>query len=226
MKLENHIITYHSTAIEGCLLTADEIRLFLNKGVSPAGKSIIDVLMVKDHDAALTYTLEIAVKRNPITVELIKHINALIMKNTGSIYNTPLGQVDASNGEFRKGNVNAGGTYFPGYNKVEKLTKEFVRSLQEKMLLLNPNNIEDQLNLSFAAHYNLVSIHPFYDGNGRTSRLIMNYIQAYYGLPLGTVFIEDKEEYFTALRKSRYEDNIDWIITFMHKEYKKSFGLN
>ena len=226
MKLENHIITYHSTAIEGCLLTADEIRLFLNKGVLPAGKSIIDVMMVKDHDAALAYTLETTVKRKPITVELIKHINTLIMKNTGSIYNTPLGQVDASNGEFRKGNVSAGGTYFPGYDKVEKLTKEFVHSLQEKMLLLNPDNIEDQLNLSFTAHYDLVSIHPFYDGNGRTSRLIMNYIQAYYRLPLGTVFIEDKEEYFTALRKSRYEDNIDWISAFMHKEYKKSSGLN
>jgi Fic family protein len=49
-----------------------------------------------------------------------------------------------------------------------------------------------QLELSFAAHFNHVTIHPFYDSNGRTSRLLMNFIQQFSSLPLAIVFKEDK----------------------------------
>lgn len=170
-KLETHIITYHSTAIEGSLLTEDETRLFLNEDILPERKPASHVMMVKDHDSALKYILETAALKKPITVELIRFINALVMKNTGSIYNTPLGEVNASNGEFRKGNVSAGGSYFPGYNKVERLLKELVLSLQETIQMISPTDTEKQLNLSFTAHYDLVSIHPFYDGNGRTWKI-------------------------------------------------------
>lgn len=203
-------------------MTEEETRLLLDANIAPEGKSINHVMMVKDHNNALNYILETATLRKPITVELIRFINALVMKNTGSIYYTSLGEVNASNGEFRKGNVSAGGSYFPSYDKVERLLKELVLSLQETIQMISPTDTEKQLDLSFIAHYDLVLIHPFYDGNGRTSRLLMNYIQAYYGLPLGTVFLEDKQEYFTALRKSKSENSIDWISAFMHKEYEKS----
>lgn len=221
MKSANHIITYHSTAIEGSLLTEDETRLLLDEAILPERKPASHVMMVKDHNAALKYILETAATMKPITVELIRFINALVMKNTGSIYNTPLGQVNASNGEFRKGNVSAGGSYFPGYDKVERLLKELVLSLQATMQMISLTDTEKQLDLSFTAHYNLVSIHPFYDGNGRTSRLLMNYIQAYYGLPLGIVFMEDREEYFSALRESGKKDDIQPIRLFLYKEYEK-----
>lgn len=221
MKSANHIITYHSTAIEGSLLTEDETRLLLDEDILPERKPASHVMMVKDHNAALKYILATAATMKPITVELIRFINALVMKNTGSIYNTPLGQVNASNGEFRKGNVSAGGSYFPGYDKVERLLKELVLSLQATMQMISLTDTEKQLDLSFTAHYNLVSIHPFYDGNGRTSRLLMNYIQAYYGLPLGIVFMEDREEYFSALRESGKKDDIQPIRLFLYKEYEK-----
>lgn len=203
-------------------MTEEETRLLLDANIAPEGKPINHVMMVKDHNNALNYILETAALRKPITVVLIRFINELVMKNTGSIYNTSLGKVNASNGEFRKGNVSVGGSYFPSYDKVERLLKELVLSLQETIQMISPTDTEKQLNLSFTAHYDLVSIHPFYDGNGRTSRLLMNYIQAYYGLPLGTVFLEDKEEYFMALRECRKRDNIDPIRFFMHKEYEKT----
>jgi Fic family protein len=178
-------------------------------------------MMAKDHSVALKYILETAATMKPITVELIRFINALVMKNTGSIYNTPLGQVNASNGEFRKGNVSAGGSYFPGYDKVERLLNELVLSLQATMQMISLTDTKKQLDLSFTAHYNLVSIHPFYDGNGRTSRLLMNYIQAYYGLPLGIIFMQDRDEYFSALRESGKKDDSEPIRLFMYKEYEK-----
>lgn len=204
-------------------MTEEEARLLLNANIAPEGKPINHVMMVKDHNNALNYILETAALRKPITVDLIRFINALVMKNTGSIYNTSLGEVNASNGEFRKGNVSAGGSYFPSYDKLERLLKELVLSIQETIQMISHTDTEKQLNLSFTAHYDLVSIHPFYDGNGRTSQLLMNYIQAYYVLPLGTVFLEDKEEYFIALRECRKRDNIDPIKIFMYKEYGKAF---
>jgi Fic family protein len=79
--------------------------------------------------------------------------------------------------------------------------------------------------LSFAAHFDLVSIYPFYDGNGRTSRLLMNYIQAVFGLPLAIVFKEDKSDYFTALQESRKQENIQPFYTFMYLQYEKYLTL-
>jgi Fic family protein len=77
------------------------------------------------------------------------------------------------------------------------------------------------LELSFAAHFDLVTIHPFYDGNGRTSRLLMNYIQAYYKLPLAIVYKEDRAEYFQALTQSRKKEDTGVFLKFMKGQYKK-----
>lgn len=78
---------------------------------------------------------------------------------------------------------------------------------------------KDKINLSFDAHFNLVSIHPFYDGNGRTSRLLMNYLQAYYNLPLAIVHNEAKAEYIEALIQTREKDDINIFRAFMSEEY-------
>ena len=173
--------------------------------------------MVTDHYKALIYVIEQANKKTPISVELIKNIGALVLKNTGSVYETILGTVDASKGEFRKGNVMAGSTYFPNYDKVGRLMNDLVSTIQNKM---NTNlSIEEQVNLSFDAHFNMVSIHPFYDGNGRSSRLLMNYIQKYYNLPLAIVNSESKVDYIEALIETREKEDISIFRDFMKQEY-------
>jgi len=130
-----------------------------------------------------------------------------------------LGDVDASKGEFRKGNVSAGGSYFVNFDKVPAYTSKLVLSLTEKME--EKLSISDKINLSFSAHFDLVTIHPFYDGNGRTSRLLMNYIQAVYGLPLAIVFKEDKADYYTALQEARKQENLNPFYIFMYGQYSK-----
>ncbi len=109
---------HHSTSIEGSTLTEVETRLLLDEGITPKGKPLIHSLMVKDYYGALKFVLESANAKNLITVEFIQQFNACVMKTTGNVYNTVFGEIDASKGMFRKGNVSAGGSYFPSYDKV------------------------------------------------------------------------------------------------------------
>ncbi len=216
----NHIsIVHHSTVLEGSTLTEVETQVLINEGLTPKGKPLTDSLMVTDHFSALTFVLEQAEKKRPISVELIQEINSLAIRNTGSVYNTVFGAVDAAKGEFRKGNVTAGSTYFPNYDKVEKLTKELSDKINQMMK--SDISLTNQLKISYDAHYSLVSIHPFYDGNGRTSRLLMNYIQAYYNLPLAIVHKENKADYIQALIDTREKQDFSIFRDFMDIEYTR-----
>lgn len=220
-RLREYTITHHSTAIEGSTLTENETRLLLEEGATPKGKPLQDSLKVKDHYLALRFCIERAKQHQPVTESLVRSLSALVMKNTGSLYNTVLGQIDASKGEYRKGNVSAGGCYFPAYDKVERMTTELAENIQKEMNAIEAGNIAAKINLSFAAHYNLVSIHPFYDGNGRTSRLLMNYLQRRFDLPMAIVFNEDKEVYYKALQQSRSVKSIIPFNEFMCHQYSK-----
>lgn len=210
-------IVHHSTKIEGSTLTEVEAQVLINEGLTPKGKVLHDSLMVTDHFSALEFTIKEAKQKRLVSVQLIKDINSLVIRNTARIYNTIFGTIDTSTGVFRKGNVTAGSTYFPNFDKVELFTQKLVTAINEQM---QPNiTMQEQLVLSFMAHFNLVSIHPFYDGNGRTSRLLMNYIQAFYGLPLAIVHNESKVEYIQALIDSREQEDSSIFIKFMSQEY-------
>jgi len=152
-----------------------------------------------------------------ITPEFIQQINSQVMKQTGTVYQTVFGELNSSKGVFRKGNVSAGNSYFVNFDKVPNL----VKVLCEKIEKANKESVWDQLNLSFDAHFDLVSIHPFYDGNGRTSRLLMNYLQLLFHLPMAIVFKEDKTEYFDALIQTRKEKDLKIFRDFMCLQYEK-----
>ena len=141
------------------------------------------------------------------------------MKQTGSIYQTVFGELDATKGVFRKGNVSAGNTYFVGYEKVEPLVKKLCNGINEKIIAAN--TVTEKLNICFDTHFDLVTIHPFYDGNGRTARLLMNYLQLGFNLPLSIVFKEDKAAYFEALQQTSKEEDLNIFRTFMNAQYAK-----
>jgi len=215
-------IDHHSTRIEGSTLSEVETQVLINEGRTPQGKPLEESLMVVDHHAALLFTIENAKAKRTLSISLLQEINALVMKSTGKVYNTILGTVDSRTGAFRKGNVTAGVSYFPNFDKVERLTKELIEKINKS--INSTLSVTGQLNLSFDAHFSLVSIHPYYDGNGRTSRLLMNYIQAYYNLPLAIVQSENKAAYIQALIDTRQQENIEIFREFMAGEY--SFLLN
>ncbi len=227
-KFNGYSITHHSTGIEGSTLTENETRLLLDEGITPAGKPLQHCLMVQDHYHALMFIKQQAQPGNPgtevkekfvISPQLIQQINAVVMKQTGSIYQTIFGELDATKGVFRKGNVSAGSTYFVSYQKLEALVIKLCAGINEK--IISANTIIDKLYICFDAHFDLVTIHPFYDGNGRTSRLLMNYFQLLFNLPLSIVFKEDKAAFFDALMQTRKEEDISIFRKFMNEQYAK-----
>ena len=218
-KFNGYAITHHSTTIEGSTLTETETRLLLDEGTTPAGKPLLHSLMVQDHFNALQLSIKKATENVAITPDFIQAINAAVMKQTGSIYQIVVGESDGSKGVFRKGNVSAGNTYFVSYQKVEELVNKLCDGIRQK--ISTSTTIPERLTICFDAHFDLVTIHPFYDGNGRTSRLLMNYLQAYFNLPLSIVFKEDKVAYFEALQQTRKDENIDLFREFMLGQYSK-----
>ncbi|MBK7884890.1 MAG: Fic family protein [Chitinophagaceae bacterium] len=218
-KFNRYAIVHHSTTIEGSTLTEIETQLLLDEDITPKGKPLLHSLMMKGHHTALLLIIELAKKNVPVNPQLIQHINASVMKNTGNIYQTVFGEIDAGKGMWRKGNVRAGNSYFVSFDKVEILVKNLCKTIT--LNIPKATTQAEQLTLSFQSHFVLVGIHPFYDGNGRTSRLLMNYIQLIFNLPMGIVFAEDKADYFEALEKSRKEEDVQFFIAFMFGQYDK-----
>ncbi len=222
-KYNHYSIVHHSASIEGSTLTEEETQLLLDNDITAKGKPLEHHNMVKDHYRDLLFVLEKSRSKTLLSVSLLQKIASLVMQTTGSEHNTISGTFDSSKGDFRLLNVHAGTTRFVDFTKVPSLIDNFLLELNTK--LSGVHNMSDALITSFDVHFNLVSIHPFVDGNGRVSRLLMNYVQHYFNLPLAIVFKEDKAEYYKALVDTRETKNIDIFRAFMLSEYKKMLLL-
>ena len=218
IKFNQYLVSHHSTSIEGSTLTYIETTVLLSEGLTPKGKPLVHTLMQKDHYEALVFALQNA-KNTPYTPDFIQKLNAKLMHSTGQIYQTVLGEVNGTKGEYRKGTVYAGQTTFVNYTKIEAMVKQLCEKITKTV---NKDlSIIEKLIFSFQIHYELVMIHPFYDGNGRTSRLLMNVLQQYWNLPLAIVFVEDKVDYITALVAAQETETTQPFIDFMDGQYQK-----
>jgi Fic family protein len=216
------LLTHHSTRIEGSTLTELDTRLLLEKGITPNGKPLEHSNMVKDHYDALLYVLDEARKRPTISEAFIKEIGARVNRTTGKITNTSLGTFDDSKGDYRLANAFAGSDYFLAFSKIPEQMKRLCADVSAK--LGKVSDIDDVYALAFDTHYYLVEMHPFGDGNGRTARLLMNFIQAYHKFPLTPVFETDKKDYILSLKASRAEESSRPIRQFMIDQAIKYFN--
>ncbi|MBQ8222472.1 MAG: Fic family protein [Bacteroidales bacterium] len=207
----------HSTAIEGSTITELENQIMFDHGVSLKGKSIEEQSMNLDLKVAYEKAIELAKQHKPITIDMLISLSALVMKNTGKEYNTALGNFSSARGELRLLNVTAGvaGRSYMNYSKVPTKLTEFCDQLNAERVKASTMSIDELYQLSFDAHYNLVTIHPWADGNGRMARLVMNMLQFEFGLIPTKILKEDKEEYIKALVATREDDDLDIFRGFM-----------
>ena len=186
--------TYESNRIEGNTLTLQETALVVNEGVTISGKSMREHLEAINHTEAISYIKDIAKQDIEISERTIKEIHALILHG-----------IDRGNaGRYRTVPVMIlGSTHMPPQPYlIEKQMEDFIlRFKQMEKEKVHPVLIAAYL------HDELVRIHPFIDGNGRTSRLLMNL----YLLRNGYVIItlkgsnDAKVSYYMALEKSHTE---------------------
>ena len=209
----------HSTAIEGSTITELENQVMFDHGVSIKGKSIEEQSMNLDLKNAYDVAINLAKNHTPITIDSLISLSALVMKNTGKEYKTVLGDFSSAKGELRLLNVTAGfgGRSYMNYSKVPTKLTEFCNQLNEDRKDANKKSITELYKISFDAHFNLVTIHPWADGNGRMARLVMNMLQFEFGLIPTIIHKEYKEEYIKALVATREEDNLDIFRAFMTK---------
>ena len=162
-------------------------------------------------------TIQLAKSHTPITIDILKELSALVMKNTGKEYKTALGDFSSAKGELRLLNVTAGigGKSYMSYNKIPTKLAEFCNNLNEERKNHTIKSITQLYELSFDAHYNLVTIHPWADGNGRMARLLMNLLQFEFGLIPTKILKEDKEEYIKALVATRENEDLNIFRKFM-----------
>lgn len=212
----------HSTAIEGSTVTEIENQLLFDEGIAAAGRPMVEQLMNIDLKGAYDHALRLATAKEPVSVPMLCQLSALVMKNTGSTYSTLQGSFDSSKGELRKVNVTAGvgGRSYVNHLKVKTYLEDFCKTLNERMSQLDGStDVEAQYLLSFDAHYQLVTIHPWVDGNGRMARLLMNYLQFVFGLVPARIDKAHKAEYIAALIASREQESLAPFRCFMMKEH-------
>ncbi len=224
-KFYLYSIVTHSTAIEGSTMTETDNQLLFDEGLSAKGKSIIEQNMNLDLKAAYEESMELAKAHTPFSIDMLKQLSSLVMRRTGGQYNSMTGSFDSSQGDLRLLNVTAGagGKSYMSYSKVPQKLKEFCDEMNERRenLLKHPD-IYEQYKLSFDAHLKLVTIHPWVDGNGRMSRLIMNHLQSEFGLVPNKVLKEDKGDYIDALKRSREEESGIPFQNFMFEEHARN----
>lgn len=215
----------HSTAIEGSTLTEVETQILFDEGLTAKGKPLVYHLMNEDLKKAFELAKDEAKLKIPVTPVFLQKLNAALMRTTGSTYNVMGDSFDSSKGDFRLCGVTAGigGWSYMNYQKAPAKVDELCALLQEKQKTVG--TLREQYELSFNAHLNLVTIHPWVDGNGRTARLLMNYIQFCHNLFPTKIFKEDREEYILSLRQSQEEENNRYFLDFMFGQLKKSLLL-
>lgn len=216
-KFYLYSIITHSTAIEGSTVTEVEAQLLFDEGITSSKRTVTAQMMNLDLKVAYEYGMQWIKRHEPITVDWLITLASKVMARTGSEYHSMGGDFSAAKGELRKLNVTAGagGKSYMSYQKVPSRLATFCEELNKKRKAIDPSDVAAIYDLSFWAHYELVTIHPWADGNGRTCRLLMNLLQMEYDVLPTKVLKEDKATYIQALIDTRENDDLNIFIDCM-----------
>ena len=200
------LFSTHSCAIEGNSFKVDDTRALKEQGLAmvvPPGKKLFECLEMADHLHAFCYVMDHL--QHPLDEALLKEVNRLITEHTLS-YTAP----DAVAGEYTTVDMVAGDTLFGNH---EKLIAQVPRLLgATEMAIQRAEQHPMIIAARFHGYYEY--LHPFRDGNGRTGRLMSNYILARMGHPLLTIYLEERQQYIAALKQIRTEGTDEHLTAF------------
>jgi Fic family protein len=195
--------TYDSQKIEGSTLTLRETADLLLEGIAP-NKSIIDI---KEAEAHKKIFLEMLEYKGELTLNKILEWHKKLMKSTKP----------KIAGKIRNHNVVISGSRFtpPSATIVKTLLKDFFKWYKNSRKKLHP------VELAGLVHLKFVTIHPFADGNGRISRLMMNFILSKNKYPLLNIKYKNRKSYYNSLEKSQVKKEDLTFLKWFLKNYVK-----
>ena len=220
-KFYLYSIITHSTAIEGSTVTEVEAQLLFDEGITSSKRTMLEQQMNLDLKVAYDYGREWIKQHEPITTDRLVLLASKVMARTGSEYHVIGGDFSAAKGELRKLNVTAGtgGKSYLAYQKVPARLAAFCEELNRRRKTIDPTDVAAVYDLSFWAHFELVTIHPWADGNGRTCRLLMNLLQWEFDVLPTKVLKEDKAEYIQALIDTRESEDLNVFLDCMARHH-------
>jgi len=207
-ELENFAIkfTYDTQRMEGSKLTLKETANLLEKGITPTRKPINDV---KEAEAHKVIFYEMVEYQKELSLQIVTYWNKKLLESTKPLAAGKIRahQILISRSKFRPP--------FPA--ELDTLLHEFFNWYKKNKDKLNP------LELAALVHLKFVTIHPFGDGNGRISRLMMNFILHKHSYPMLDIPYEKRDSYYTALERSQVKgDNAPFLHWFFKRYLKEN----
>ena len=200
--------TYHSNAIEGNTLTLKETKVAL-EGITIGDKTMTEHQEAINHRDAIQYVEELVTEQGPLSENQVKSIQQLILRNID----------DAHAGAYRKVNVTIAGAEHrpPDAVHVASQMQEFITECQQMAASLHP------VEQAARVHAELAGIHPFVDGNGRTSRLVMNLELMKAGYPPAVITVEQRLAYYEALDAAHVHQDYQPFLQLIYDCVAKAF---
>lgn len=180
--------TYNSNSIEGNSLTLRETQMVIQEGITIKGKSLREHFETYNHDKAIDFLFTVVNDQYILRSIDILSLHALVLRSIEEDFA----------GRLRNGGVRISGANFvpPNANKVSDLLDELIDFINTNPLQLN------DIELATVFHHKFVWIHPFFDGNGRTVRLVMNLLLMRCGFPPAIILKNDRKKYYEALNQA------------------------
>ena len=202
-------LAYTSNAIEGNTLTRRETELAIEEQITTGAKPINDYLEARNHANAFDFICHAVKNKVKIDEDYVLQIHKIILSGIN----------DTNAGFYRSVRVRISGsqTILPNPLKVPDLMREFGKWLLEKS--------DDVLLKAIEAHYRLVSIHPFVDGNGRTARLLLNSMLLESGYVPIIIRKIDRKRYLSALENYQTKENSEPYYRFMLTALNRSLKM-
>jgi len=205
-------MTYNSNAIEGNSLTLKETTLVINEGITIRNKPLKDHLEARNHYEALEFIADLIEhgKQHTLSEQLIRTLHQLVVQETEREWA----------GKYRNSNVFIAGAHHkpPDAISVPPMMADLIKWFKEHQAKTHP------VELAAIIHHKFVFIHPFFDGNGRTGRLLMNILLMRRGYPITIVLKNDRKKYYDVLAKADKND-YEPLARFTAQSVERSLNI-
>lgn len=201
------LFSCHSCAIEGNSFTVDDTRILKEQGLAmvPVGHSLLECAEIADHFRAFRYVTTHL--DSPFDDSLLRETNRLLTEHTLS-YRAP----DAVPGEYTTMDMAAGDTVFGDHEQLVARVPSLMASTAEAL----EHGVHPMI-VGARFHGYFEYLHPFRDGNGRTGRLMSNWLLLHAGHPLVIIESKERDAYVNALRQKRTEGTDEYLIAFFFR---------